>query len=87
MPSTPDAESTVGFNGTSPSIESALLPTRESLLLGVGSVISASFPTRSLMVPPLSASAVVVLISRASMRSPANTTYLNESVDEPLPET
>ena len=86
MPSTPDAESTVGFNGTSPSIESALLPTRESLLPGVGSVISALFPTRSLIVPPLSASAEDVLISSAETRSPVATTYLNDKVDDPLPD-
>ena len=48
--------------------------------------MSASLPTRSLTVPPLSTSAVVVLISSASMRSPVATTYLNDNVDDPLPD-
>ena len=52
IPSTPDADNTVGFTGGIPSMASSLLPTSDVTLPGVGNVLTAVLPALSVISPP-----------------------------------
>ena len=70
MPSTPEADKTVGLIGGTPSTESNLLPTRDVALPGVGNVLSAALPALSVTSPPATSSESVALMSSWSFKSP-----------------
>ena len=87
IPSTPEADKTVGLAGTTPSIDSVLLPARDVGLPGFGRVTSAGFPARSVVLPLDSTNEFASLMSSGLMKSPLSTMYLNRNVEVALPET